>query len=166
MVRLEKFRKDDYDRLIQWVGSEELMIQFAGPAFNFPITNEQLDQYTSAENRLVFRVEDEVSGEVIGHAELNSIDRKNKSARICRILVGDEKNRDKGFGKAIIKELVRIGFEELQLHRLDLGVFDFNHQGIRCYKSCGFEIEGLFRENYKVGDKYWSTYNMSMINKK
>lgn len=164
MIRLEKFGKLDYDRLIAWIESEESMIQFSGPIFNFPITPDQLDKYIDSETRIAYKVIDSFSGEVIGHAELNNIDNKNRNARVCRILIGDKQNRNKGFGKAIIKELVRIGFDDLKLHRLDLGVYDFNQQAIKCYKACGFKIEGLLIENSKVGNNYWSTLNMSIIN--
>lgn len=166
MVKLERFEETDYDRLISWIDSEEFMIQFSGPVFNFPLTREQLDIYLSADNRIVFRVLDSNTEEIIGHAELNNIDKKNKNARICRVVIGEKTNRNKGYGKAIIKELVKIGFKELKLHRLDLGVFDFNQQAINCYLKSGFEIEGVFKENYKVGNQYWSTCNMSIINTK
>ncbi|HEY4787948.1 MAG TPA: GNAT family protein, partial [Bacteroidales bacterium] len=156
MIKLEKFEKSDFDRLINWIDSEESMIQFSGPIFSYPITYEQLDKYICADNRIVYKVKDSDSGDIIGHAELNKIDKKNRSARISRILIGDKRNRNKGYGKAIINELIRIGFNDLQLHRLDLGVFDFNHQAMKCYKDCGFEIEGLLKENSRVGDKYWS----------
>ncbi len=164
MIRLEKFDKSDFDRLINWIDSEEAMIQFSGPIFNYPITHEQLDKYINADNRLVYKAINIDSSEIIGHAEINNIDNKNKSARICRILIGDKQNRNKGFGKKIIQELTRIGFSDLQLHRLDLGVFDFNHQAIKCYKDCGFEVEGLLKDTTKMGDEYWSIYNMSIIN--
>lgn len=165
MIKFEKFNKFDYDRLINWIDSEKSMILFSGSIFNYPITHEQLDKYMSGDNRLVYKVIDSDNEEIIGHAELNHINIKNKSARICRILIGAKQNRNKGYGKAIIKELIRIGFNDLQLHRLDLGVFDFNHQAIKCYKDCGFEIEGLLKETSKIGDEYWSVYNMSIINK-
>jgi hypothetical protein len=38
MIRLEKFEKADYDRLINWIDSEASMIQFSGPVFNYPIS--------------------------------------------------------------------------------------------------------------------------------
>jgi RimJ/RimL family protein N-acetyltransferase len=119
----------------------------------------------NADNRLIFRVVDSDNDVIIGHAELNNIDLKNRSARICRILIGDNQNRNRGFGKAIIKELIRIGFNDLSLHRLDLGVFEFNLQAIKCYQDCGLNIEGLFKDKTRVGNEYWSSYNMSIINK-
>lgn len=166
MIRLEKFCRSDFDRLIHWIDSEAFMVQCCGPIFTYPVTHEQLEKYIIADNRLIFRVIDTESGECVGHAELNNIDKRNRNARISRILVGEARNRNKGFGKAIIQELVRIGFEELELHRLDLGVFVFNKQAIQCYAECGFEIEGQLRDVSRVGNEYWSNYNMSILNQK
>ena len=166
MIKLENFIKSDYNRLINWIDSEELMMIFSAQAFSFPITHKQIEKYIKSPNRIAYKVIDTTNNEIIGHAELKNVDYKNKSARICRVLVGDKENRNKGYGSLIIKELVRVGFKELQLHRIDLGVYDFNKQAIKCYQKCGFEIEGLLKDNIKFNDIYWSTYNMSIINKK
>ena len=166
MIKLKPVTNSDYDRLINWIDSEHLMHVFSATIFNYPITHAQLDEYLKEPNRIVYKVIDINSNEIIGHAELNNINKSNKSARICRVLVGDKNERNKGFGKLIINELVRIGFEEMKLHRIDLGVYDFNRNAIKCYKNCGFEIEGLLKENTKIGNQYWSTYNMSILNKR
>jgi RimJ/RimL family protein N-acetyltransferase len=164
MIRFEKFEESDYERFISWVDSEESMIVFSGKEFTFPITTEQLKKYVSAEYRLIYKVINADTNEVIGHAELNNIDNRNRNARICRVLIGDIKNRNKGFGKEIINELVQIGFADLKLHRIDLGVFEFNVQAMNCYESCGFEIEGKYIDISRFGGQYWSVYNMSIIN--
>lgn len=164
MIQLEKFEKSDYDRLIDWVNTEELLVNFSGQIFDFPITHQQLDTYLETTDRLVYKVVDAKNNIIIGHAELTAIDYRRKSARICRILIGDTTHRNKGLGTQIIKELVRIGFSELKLHRLDLGVYDFNKQAIKCYQNAGFEIEGLLKDNMRYKDTYWSSYNMSILN--
>jgi RimJ/RimL family protein N-acetyltransferase len=166
MIKFEKFGKTDYDRFINWIDSEELMVVFSAQVFNFPITHQQLGAYVETPNRIIYKVIALKDNEIIGHAELNNIDYKNGSARICRLIVGDKNSRNKGYGTLIMKELIRIGFEELKLHRLDLGVYDFNKQAIKCYQKCGFEIEGLLKENVKFNTDYWSTYNMSILNHK
>jgi RimJ/RimL family protein N-acetyltransferase len=165
MIHLEKFENSDYNRLINWIDSEELMVIFGGQIFDFPITHKQLDKYVDKPYRLVFKVIETVSNEIIGHAELNAINTRRRNARICRVLVGNKNSRNKGFGSLIINELVRIGFTELKLHRLDLGVYDFNKQAIKCYEKCGFETEGLLRDNMRFKDVFWSSYNMSILNK-
>jgi RimJ/RimL family protein N-acetyltransferase len=164
MVRLEKFGEMDYDRLIHWIDSEKDMILFSGPIFTFPVTHAQLDEYVDAGNRQIYKVIDAISNEVIGHAELNNIDFAKGSARICRVLIGDPRNRNRGIGKAIIRELIRIAFDDLKLKRLELGVYDFNQSAIKCYEACGFEIEAFFRDKYKIGEEFWSTYQMCLIN--
>jgi len=67
--------------LIGWVDSEESMIQFSGPIFNYQITYRQLDTYINAKNRFVYKVINSESLEVVGHAELNNIDYINRSAK-------------------------------------------------------------------------------------
>ena len=164
MIQLEKFEVSDYNRLIDWIDTEKQLLIFSGGIFSFPITHKQLDTYCENLNRIIYKVIDKSSNTIIGHAELNNINLKNKNARICRVLVGDKNSRNKGYGGKIIKELVKIGFNELNLHRIDLGVYDFNKSAIKCYQNCGFEIEGLLKENTKTGSLYWSTYTMSKIN--
>ncbi|MFA5433785.1 MAG: GNAT family protein [Candidatus Paceibacterota bacterium] len=165
MIRLESFTKTDFNRFINWIDNEYFMYQFAGPVFVFPITHHQLDNYISENNREIYRVIETFSDIVIGHAEINRIDSKNKSARLCRILIADESDRNKGYGKLIIAELLKIGFEELKLHRIDLGVFDFNESAIKCYENCGFKKEGLLRDSFVIGNNFHSVYNMSILRK-
>lgn len=163
MIRLESFTKADFDRFINWIDNENFMYQFAGPIFMFPLTHQQLDAYITENNRKIYRVIETVSNKIIGHAEINKIDSKNKSARLCRILIADKKDRNKGYGKLIITELLNIGFEELKLHRIDLGVFDFNKSAIKCYEHCGFKKEGLLRDSFVIGNDFHSVYNMSIL---
>ncbi len=42
--------------------------------------------------------------------------------------------------------LVNYGFNELNLHRLTLTVFDYNPGAIKLYESLGFRREGTYRE--------------------
>lgn len=70
---------------------------------------------------MVYKVIDHETGEAIGHISLDKIDRNNKSARVGKVLVGDKNTRGKGIGQQMIKEILKIAFDELQLHRVSLG---------------------------------------------
>ncbi len=59
MMRLIKFEQEVYANLISWIHSEEDLMQFAGPAFSFPLTNEQLASSLSDKNRFAFIVIDD-----------------------------------------------------------------------------------------------------------
>ena len=114
------------------------------------------------ESLKVFSVYDEESDEIVGHIQLR-IDKLNDSARIGKVLIGNKKYLNKGYGTDLIKKVLKKGFTEFKLHRIDLGVFDFNIGAIKSYTKAGFKEEGTFRDYRKYNDEYWSLINMSIL---
>ncbi|MFD6843622.1 GNAT family N-acetyltransferase, partial [Bacillus cereus] len=119
--------------------------------------------YIESANTLAFKVVDEETSDVIGHISLGQIDNINKSARIGKVLVGNTKMRGRSIGKHMMKAVLHIAFDELKLHRVTLGVYDFNTSAISCYEKIGFVKEGLLRESKRVGETYWNLWEMSML---
>lgn len=163
LITLEPFKRFNFKQLINWIDSKEFLIQWSGNAFTYTLNEDQLEKYIESENTLAFKVIDEESKEVIGHISLGQIDNINKSARIGKVLVGDTKMRGRSIGKHMMKAVLHIAFEELKLHRVTLGVYDFNTSAISCYEKIGFVKEGLLRESKKVGETYWNLWEMSML---
>ncbi len=163
LIKLESLKRSDFKQLINWIDSEEFLIQWSGNAFTYPLNDQQLEQYIESTNTLAFKVIDEESKEVIGHISLGQIDNINKSARVGKVLVGDTKMRGRSIGKHMMKAVLQVAFEELKLHRVTLGVYDFNTSAISCYEKIGFVKEGLLRESKKVGETYWNLWEMSML---
>lgn len=163
LIKLEPLKRSDFKQLINWINSEEFLIQWSGNAFTYPLNDQQLEQYIESTNTLAFKVIDEDSKEVIGHISLGQIDNINRSARIGKVLVGDTKMRGRSIGKHMMKAVLHVAFEELKLHRVTLGVYDFNTSAISCYEKIGFIKEGLLRESKKVGEMYWNLWEMSML---
>ncbi|QEL68777.1 MULTISPECIES: GNAT family protein [unclassified Bacillus cereus group] len=163
VIKLESFKKSDFKQLINWINSEEFLIQWSGNAFTFPLDQQQLEKYIESANTLAFKVVDEETSDVIGHISLGQIDNINKSARIGKVLVGNTKMRGRSIGKHMMKAVLHIAFDELKLHRVTLGVYDFNTSAISCYEKIGFVKEGLLRESKRVGETYWNLWEMSML---
>lgn len=168
MIALKYFEQSDYAQLIKWIDSPEFLLQWGGPGFNFPLNEQQLDTYVSNANHhnaetLIYKVVEKELGNVIGHISLGKIDRKNMNARIGKVLVGNADARGKGIGQQMIKATLKIAFDELHLHRVSLGVFDFNSSAIACYEKVGFQREGILRDYRKIGNKYWNLIEMSML---
>ncbi|PEE61852.1 GNAT family N-acetyltransferase [Bacillus thuringiensis] len=163
VIKLKTFKKSDFKQLINWINSEEFLIQWSGNAFTFPLDEQQLEKYIESANTLVFKVVDEETSDVIGHISLGQIDNINKSARIGKVLVGNTKMRGRSIGKNMMKAVLHIAFDELKLHRVTLGVYDFNISAISCYEKIGFVKEGLLRESKRVGETYWNLWEMSML---
>ncbi|MFB6468797.1 GNAT family N-acetyltransferase [Cytobacillus sp. Hz8] len=104
-----------------------------------------------------------VGKERIGHISLGRIDRRNQAARIGKVLVGEKEVRGQGIGQKMLEAVLKIAFDELHLHRVSLGVFDFNYPAIACYERVGFKKEGLLRDSSKIGDSYWNMWEMSIL---
>lgn len=168
MIELKYFERTDFKQLMQWIDSPEFLIQWSGSNFSYPLTESQLEKYIEQANHdnaetLVYTVVSKETGDTIGHISLGKIDRRNKSARVGKVLVGDKNVRGNGIGQQLIREILKVAFDELQLHRVCLGVYDFNVSAIACYEKVGFVKEGLLRESTKSNDEYWNMWEMSIL---
>jgi RimJ/RimL family protein N-acetyltransferase len=169
-ITLRPFTHDDIPRLLGWInaGGEESFAQWAGTAFQYPLTEAQLDEHLAeAEGprppRRVFAAVDDSTGEVVGHAELSRIDYENRSAMVSRLLVGDRALRGQGIGGEIVARLLEYAFGELRLHRLTIYVLEFVVAAIRMYERLGFRTEGHLVEARRLGDRYWNVYYMALL---
>jgi RimJ/RimL family protein N-acetyltransferase len=168
MIRLEFFTKNDFKQLIGWIHNEQLLTNWSGSLFRFPLTEESLDWYLEDTNdmetsdALIYKAIDVNNGHSVGHISLGSISRKNRSARISRVLVSDTE-QGRGICSAMVNEITAIGFTQLKLHRISLGVYDFNRSAIRCYERSGFVKEGLQRDILRFNNEFWSLVEMSIL---
>ena len=169
MLRLEHFEPADFDQLINWINTEELLINWAGSLFSFPLTQSSMEWYARDTNNfkssdaLVYKVVEVTTNETVGHISLRGISRKNRAARVSRVLIGGDNNKGKGYCKQMINAILKIGFEDLKLHRVSLGVYDFNVAALKCYQSSGFQIEGTMRDVLLYKEKWWSLIEMGIL---
>jgi RimJ/RimL family protein N-acetyltransferase len=167
MIKLEPFTSADFTQLITWVDNERLLYEWSGSLFSFPLTPDALSWYLEGANDFanpevfIYKAVESENGQAVGHISLGSISEQNRSGRISRVLVAEGKGR--GYCTAMVQALLRIGFEQLHLHRIDLGVYDFNHAAIRCYKKCGLQVDGVLRDVLRHDDHYWSLVEMSIL---
>lgn len=61
----------------------------------------------------------------------------------------------KGFMPEAVLALVDFGFRELQLHKIEIAVFDYNKQSRRVAEKSGFQLEAKLRERQKMNDVYY-----------
>ncbi|SDX03566.1 Protein N-acetyltransferase, RimJ/RimL family [Marininema mesophilum] len=167
MLRLEAISPEDFSTLISWTDTPEFLLQWAGPPFHYPLTEEQLYahwQVTKGEQplRRIFKAVDLTTSEMIGHIELNNIDMENRLARLSRVLINPQ-IKGRGIGTDMVREVVRMGFKEIGLHRIDLLVFNNNLSAISCYKRVGFRKEGSLRECRRLGERYLTLDCMSIL---
>jgi RimJ/RimL family protein N-acetyltransferase len=100
-------------------------------------------------------------GALLGEAVINDLDPDNASANY-RILLGSA-YLDRGYGTEITRLVVEHALDVAGLHRLSLGVYDFNPRARRVYEKCGFVLEGRLRESLRWDGRWHDELVMSVL---
>jgi RimJ/RimL family protein N-acetyltransferase len=98
----------------------------------------------------------------IGEAVLNVLDIDNACMNFRIALFGDGV-LGRGLGTQATEAVVTYGFETVGLHRIELGVYDFNARARRCYEKVGFTCEGLRREALCWEGQWYDEILMSIL---
>lgn len=77
--------------------------------------------------------------------------------------LGEREYWGKGYGTDAMRILLRYAFEELNLHRLSLSVFEYNPRAIRSYEKVGFVIEGSARQFLNRDGKRYDMIFMGIL---
>ncbi len=170
MIQLQPFRPEDIPRLINWINSPALLVQWTGNAFEYPLTEKQYGEYFQKAHQrqnaaFIWKVVHLPGKKVIGHVELCDINLNDRSAKVARMFVVPEE-QGKGYGTKILHKVLNAGFEKLGLKKILLNVVIFNLPAIACYKKVGFSIEETIKNQVRIGDKLWSAYRMSITREK
>jgi RimJ/RimL family protein N-acetyltransferase len=100
------------------------------------------------------------SDDIVGYLILIGVKNIDKSIECKRIVIGKQ---GKGFGKAAVRFIKKMVFEEYNAHRLWLEVMVHNDRAHSLYLSEGFTEEGLHRESLKQGENFISLRVMSIL---
>src|ERR1044071_2691676 len=89
-------------------------------------------------------VVDRAEGTLLGHVALFGADAHNRTATYA-IIIGPP-HQGQGHGTAATTIMLRYGFQQLGLHRIQLRVIGGNDRAVRAYAKAGFVEEGRSRE--------------------
>lgn len=158
MVRLEKITKSDFYKIVEWNKNKtsDFLHQWAGREYKFPLSINQINEkYTQLEinkngsqnfsYKLLIN-----ENTMIGCISLFRINYEKKHGTIGKFLIGENKYRNKGYGKQAINEILEIAFNKLTLNKVRLSVYDFNHSAINCYESLGFMKDTFYKDVFSL----------------
>jgi len=98
----------------------------------------------------------------IGILDLSEIDRISHNAWIS-IGIGERDQWGKGYGTDAMRVGIRFGFEQLNLHRISLTVFEYNPRARRSYEKLGFKEEGRARKFLNRDGQRWDMIYMGLL---
>jgi len=161
-IALCPFGRDDFDRLISWLPTEDDLVEWCAGFFRYPLTHAQLERYLESSRqpntRVIFTARTR-EGEAVGHIEVSQI-WPHLSSRLSRVLVAPEQ-RHRGIGSTIIRAALSFSFAQHRVDRIDLGVSATNMVAIACYAKLGFAQVGNWPNAIVAGsrtiDVIWMT---------
>lgn len=163
LVRLAVFDPEkDADLLVQWNrDSEYSRLLSANPANQW--TPKQIKEWVEKENNgFPFMIHTLSDDRVIGNIELDGIDWSARHGWVG-IGVGEREFWGKGYGTDAMQVLLRYAFEELNLNRVNLNVFEYNERAQKSYLKCGFVEEGRARKSMLRDGKRWDIVFMGVL---
>jgi [ribosomal protein S5]-alanine N-acetyltransferase len=165
LIRLRPLERADLSERYQgWLNDPE--VTRYTETGTFPTTAEDLENYyrgiTGSKNDVILAVEEKKSGEHVGNVKLGPIYWVHRTATFG-ILIGDKDSWGKGIGLEATRLMVEYGFNRLNLHRIDLGVFAEHEPAVHCYEKVGFKIEGRLRQDLFQGGQYKDRLWMGLL---
>lgn len=167
-LRLRASERVDIPLFLKWVNDPEVCEYLE----HFTVLNriheeawfENVSSGPRTELPLVIEVSQPNSDEwvPIGNLSFMNIHSVHRSAEVG-IMIGEKQFWNQGYGTEALRRMCQYGFEELNLHRIFLRVFEGNERGKRAYQKVGFVYEGTMRQaRYHLG-RYWDVDIMSII---
>lgn len=144
-VRLRPLRSEDVSLFVEWLGDPEVAHHLGRMPFPRTEVDERrwVEKVAADESNHVFAIE-AADGAVIGSIGLHNIEWGRRQAELG-IVIGQKRYWDRGYGTDAVRALLGFAFDEMELGRISLTVFDDNPRAVRCYQKCGFRHEGVER---------------------
>ncbi len=109
---------------------------------------------TNTANTFRFGIRTNDTNRLLGTLSIGGIEWNHQVGEIS-IGIGEVQNQGQGFGREAMNLGLDFSFLELNLHRVTIGVFEYNDGAIHLYESLGFQHEGGLREYlHRDGRRY------------
>jgi RimJ/RimL family protein N-acetyltransferase len=165
-IRLTALDRADLPRFVEWLNDPEVI---EGLLIHIPMSAPQEEQWFEKtlskpleEQPLSIQIEKEQGWETIGNVGLFDFEWCNRSAEVG-IVIGNKQAWNQGHGRKAMQLILRHGFENLNLHRIYLKVYETNPRAIRSYEHAGFKLEGRMRQAQFKNGRYVDVLMMSVL---
>ena len=143
-VRLRAIEREDIPNFLRWFNDPEVrqFIQMYAP-LSQASEEHWFEEHLARKNDHVFCVEAHIGDEWVplGNCGLHGIDWKN-SVAVFGIVLGEKAHWGKGYGTDAARTMVQFAFDTLNLHRVELEVYDFQPPGHALLREGGLSPRG------------------------
>jgi RimJ/RimL family protein N-acetyltransferase len=161
-TRLRRIERTDIPTFVRWFSDPEVR-EFL--LINRPISLAEEEQWfeeqLKSRDSEIFAIET-LDGIHIGNVGLHDINWMHRSAELG-IVIGEKQHWGQGLGSDAVRTALGFAFEEMNLHRVYLTVYEDNPRAIRAYLKCGFTEEGRLRDAVYRKGRYYDMFLMSVL---
>lgn len=156
-VTLRPVQKETIDQAVEWLGFPHIRNSFIPP---FPSEEAEIRAYLTDPGRHYFDVLYE--GETVGMIGGENIDERVGKVEMKK-LVGDAAYHGKGIGKRATFGFLYYAFMVLEMNKVYIHSGDINIRNINLNNRFGFEMEGVFREDFLANGKRTDVIRMALL---
>ena len=159
-IKLTSINEEDILEFQKWYNDVSFMRNYdivSAIPKNMEDVKELVSDIRKSNTAYIFAVKNLEQKRLIGVTGFEDISWNNGTALIY-IGIGGEKHRGCGYGKEALKLTIEFGFEELNFHRIQLTVLEYNEPAIKLYEKLGFKREGVYREFIHRDGKRYDMY--------
>lgn len=139
-----------------WISNKKIQSLYSEPVYTTEVeVRELLDKYISSyEKKDYYRwaIIDRISNECIGQIAYFLVDSKNHFAEI-EYCIGEE-YQCKGLATEATKAVIAYGFNEINLHKVQICTKTINAPSKRVIEKCGLTYEGTLRDYFYMDGQY------------
>jgi RimJ/RimL family protein N-acetyltransferase len=148
-VILRAFEGDDAERCYRWMNDPNIVRTLKT---RYPIAFQNEAEWLegamhASHTERHFAVERRDDRTHIGNASIHDIDWVSRAGWFG-LFIGEPTAWNRGFGSDAIGTLVRFAFDEMNLRKLRINVFDYNDRAKHVLESRGFVQEGRLRDDF------------------
>ena len=165
IVNLRALEKEDLELLKKWRNDKKTRIHTREYRLLNMINQKNWFESIHKQNppnAIMFGIENK-NKKLIGVCGLTYIDWKNRHAEISNIISINNWQRTKE-AKDTLDLLIKYGFDELNLHRLWVEIFETIPENIKLFEKMRFKKEGTLRDKLWRNSKWHDSFIYSMIN--
>jgi hypothetical protein len=163
-VNLRALEREDLELLKIWRNDKKTRIHTREYRLLNMINQKNWFEKIHAENppsAIMFGIENKKK-KLIGICGLTYIDWKNRHAEISNIISMKNWQRSKE-AKNTLDLIIKYGFDELNLHRLWVEIFDTIPENIKLFEKMKFVKEGTLRDKLWRNSKWHASFIYSLI---
>lgn len=164
-VGLRAIEYDDLYKFLEWRNKPELRINFREyKELNFSNQENWFNNVVlNSQNNIMFAIVNLDNNELIGACGLNYIDWVNRNADLSIYVGVDDLYIDDKFAPDATELLLEYGFNELNLHRIYVEIYDIDLKKQKLLETLNFTFDGLLRETHWTDGKWCNSLFYSIL---